>query len=409
GVGFFTLLALWPSLGIATPCSQPKSAPEFVKCAMENHPEILNANALVNQTKLTMDVAEQRPNPELSSKVAFGELLGDSIINSEVNAFHIWEVGGKRDARISRAKAEIANADSTLLRAKENVFISSVKLLCRLRQIGTEKETVEEAISTFDGIRSQFRSRSRLSPENEISAGVFEMARNNYDLIRATLQAEEIEVTQSLKVAIGNQFEISPGVLPPRVTQWPAPPQERRDVDFRGSSSLLPLTALEVANAELEQAKSLSWPNLGVGPNFQTQTQGALSYYTVGIGLNFALPLYQRNAGGRAFSTQGIVKAEVELRSTRSELNAERKSLLSRYSLLVKALQSSFTFKDLERKHHQVENLYRRGILSSPLVIEAHRQMVDLTREQNLKELEAWTTLLRIRAIDGELINRNIL
>lgn len=99
----------------------------------------------------------------------------------------------------------------------------------------------------------------------------------------------------------------------------------------------------------------------------------------------------------------GLMRAEQSLELRKRELGQQRKILLNQYQKSSKALKESVSLTDIEKKHKSVERQFERGVISSSLVIEAHRQMVDFTKSQNELELNALESLWRLKALDGSL------
>jgi len=92
----------------------------------------------------------------------------------------------------------------------------------------------------------------------------------------------------------------------------------------------------------------------------------------------------------------------------RLRLRSERERERARYEKAVAALRALGGRKALRDKHEQVEDFFERGLISSSLVIEAHRQMLDFTRSRHEHELAAVTALWRIRAIDGTILGEKL-
>ena len=194
--------------------------------------------------------------------------------------------------------------------------------------------------------------------------------------------------------------------MPPKKQDWPI--YSRKEPVFKGSEIKLSEAELKNASAELELAQSESWPDLKIGPTIQSQTEGPFTYWTYGFNLTLPLPLFQINGGGRAVARASLMRAEQSLELKKRELSLEQKILLTQYQKSIKALKESVSFAEIERKHKIVERQFARGVISSSLVIEAHRQMVDFTKSQNEQEITALESLLRLRALEGSLFEGEI-
>lgn len=387
-------------------CPSLNTPKDLLSCAMNNHPDLIRGKGSLKQAESFEDKAGQRINPEFSVKSVSGMNLGDIVVNNEFNLTHTLELGGKRSARIEKGAADLEQVSSEFLKTKEDVYISVLRALYRIRQVHFETKTLEEALNTFSKIQRQYKSRPRLAPEQEVSLSVFQLAEGDYKLRKTSLETEEYSLERSIEIAIGKDFPHKESVLPPRKHDWPDYSAQGRE--FRGSDLKLALSDLRSAQAEMELARSESWPDLKIGPTIQSQTEGPIIYWTYGVNLTLPLPLFQINGAGRAVATTGLLRAEQSLELKKRELTQVQKVLVTQYERAVKSLKESVSLSEIERQHKAVEQQFARGVISSSLVIEAHRQMVDFTERQNDQELTALEALLRLRALEGSLFEGDL-
>lgn len=392
---------VWSSRASAEPCEQIASGEDILRCALEVHPDLQRSQVLIQQTQSLRDAAAQIPNPELGSRATFGSNLGDDIMDTEINLAQPLELGGKRGSRIERALAEKEVAHSRVLRTREEVTLSILQWLHRLRQAKAEMATFDEALSTFYRIERQFKSRPRLNPEQEVSIGIFQLAEGDYQLRKAELEIEIETIQKTIELIIRRKLSKLDAIIPKKRAEWPHLSPIPELIEIGGSSIKGAQAQLQLAQAELSVQKSLSWPDLRVGPSFTYQTQGALSYYTVGFNVSLPLPIFNQNGGGRAYARRGMELAERSLNLTHYQLRNERDILVNRYTKSVAAIKSAISSKEVERRHRSTEALFARGLLPSSLVIEAHRQIVDFTKSQNEHELEALQALWKVYILDG--------
>jgi cobalt-zinc-cadmium efflux system outer membrane protein len=408
---FFSNVVRAESVAAAPPsqaCSRLGSPQDVIDCALSNHPEAQRARLSNLQAENLEDAASQRPNPEIAGKSVLGSSLGDDVINHEVNLAHTVELGGKRGARMDKALAEKETIAASSQRSREEVLLETLHSLYRLRQIQAELHTLDEALETFSRIQRQFRSRPRRTPEQDVSLGIFDIAEGDYQLRKAALEAELATHTREIELAIGREFEPSTNVLPPKQKNWPKFQDAAAPASFKGSAMNSVRAGLKLAEAELSVAQSLSWPNLKIGPSFESQTSGPFTFQTYGVNLSFELPLFQINGGGRAVARTGLDLAERSLTLKERELSNQRKILLQKYDFSVKAVLASLTHAELEKKHRNTDALFARGIIPSSLVIEAHRQIVDFTKNQNEQELTALEALWRVYVLEGRAFEEKL-
>ncbi len=389
-------------------CPSVENAQELLNCALENHPKIIRARLSLSQASEQDGAAKQWLNPDLDSKAVSGTSLGDRIVETEVALTQTIELGGKRSSRIERAAAERASAEAILSLAKEQAINETLSNLIRLRQISFELEIVEEALHTFGTIGSQFRSRPRLTPDQQVSFGIFLLAEGDYKHKRSSLLSEQEEVRQTLYLAIGREVTFDKHLLPLPRAAWPdltakVPP------GFRDGEFLTAQSELMLGQAEYEMSKAASWPDLKLGPVFQYKSEGGVSYPTFGVSLGFPLPLFSQNGGGRAYALKGMLKAEHSLSLLQLEKTSEQRILQTRYENAIKTLRESLSVIDIEKKHKNIESLFRQGLIGGPSVIEMHRQILDFTKSKHEQELLATQALIKIKAQQGTLTGGSIL
>ncbi len=389
-------------------CKRIASAQDVIDCALANHPEAQRARLSNSQAETFESAASQRPNPEVGGKSVYGKLLGDTVLNHEVNLAIPIELGGKRGARMEKALAEKDTVAASAQRSREEVLLETMRSIYRIRQAKDELHTIDEALETFGRIQRQFRSRPRRTPEQEVSLGVFDVAEGDYQLRKAALETELATHIREVELAIGRGFEPSDEVLPAKKRIWPNVNDKPPVTSFKGSAMNSARAGLKLAEAELSVAQSLSWPTLRVGPSFESQTSGPFTYQTYGVNLSFELPLFQINGGGRAVARTGLDLAERSLSLRQREVANQRNVLLIKYENSVKAINASLSHKELEKKHRSTDALFGRGIIPSSLVIEAHRQIVDFTKNQNEQELSALEALWQLYVLEGRAFEEKL-
>jgi outer membrane protein, heavy metal efflux system len=128
----------------------------------------------------------------------------------------------------------------------------------------------------------------------------------------------------------------------------------------------------------------------------------------LGASFSLPLPLYQRNAGGKRLATRAVETAQARSAAAMAALGAQRDAELARYRAATSTLAQAGDTEKLEAEHEKMEGLYERGLIPSALVIEAHRQMVDYTRDLNEQELGAVRALWTIYAIEGRVLTEKL-
>ena len=248
-----TLLLLFsfvsPSL-YANVCEQLNSPRNILDCALISHPEMKVGEAGVKAAGALESVAKQRPNPEVNSQTVWAKTYGKPYFYTEYNFAHTFELGGKRDARIEKAKSDLLREEANRLDAKEQVYLGTLINLFRLRQLKDEIETVNDALTTFAKIQTQYRARPRLSPEQQANLRLFELAEEDYRMRLIPLETEVNFHLKSLEIALGKAYVPEGSALPEFRKNWPTLPNASDESDG-GAKIQIALADLKASTTEL--------------------------------------------------------------------------------------------------------------------------------------------------------------
>ena len=401
-------LVLPPAFAAEAPCENFQSPESVLACAVKNHPEIRQAEVALQQGEALENVAGQRPNLELNSQAVTANTSAGRLDYVEFNLAHTFELGGKRGARIEQAQAARTLTEADLLKAKEQVYLTTLSTLYRLRQGQTELKIVMDALSTFGKIQQVFRSRSRLSPDQSVSLQIIELAEGDYRARRAVLESELLTLNKTLELATGHDLSQNPKVLPARKTNWPVRTHDELKAPLAGSAYRAAQADLRLSEAKLSLEQSLSWPDLKLGPTYEYQSQGLSSHHAFGLNFTLPLPLFHSNGAGRASARYGMNRSEIGIEAARIEVSAQKEILLGKYEGAVQFLKNAPTEAEIARRRKSTQGYFDRGLVSGALVIEAHRQILDFSKSQNEQELTAIESLVKLDSLSGRLFQENL-
>jgi outer membrane protein, heavy metal efflux system len=387
---------------MADVCSQPRSAEDVLSCVEKNHPEVRkigNDNELIEGFQ---SAAGQFPNPNLTLETNKGKNLGDTVGEDSAVLSQLFEIGGKRSARrkAAAAQAEGVRASSLIVRAQ--LRMDTLSNLVRYRQLMSEIEVLSEAIRTYEKVISQFNSRPRLTPEQQVTHGIFRLALGDYRHRLANLEADRRKAEIFFKMVPELNFNEAKKVLPRRLAKWPKvelPPTDLKQV----LAMKVAASELKQAEAESDLARAASLPDPTVSLVSIREVAGTSEFQRFGAAVSFPLPVFNWNGGQRQEAAARRTRAEIEYKRSQTAFTLERENLVSNYQGFVNALERSPVQKDIESKHQNTENLFYRGVISGVMVIEAHRQILDFTQSQNELELETVQVLQAIYFLDGKL------
>lgn len=385
----------------------PAKAQDVLDCALKNHPAIRQAEVEEAQAAYLEPVALQRPNPELDATGLFGRRDGAGLNRDDVSLFHTIEVGGKRDARAAKARAERGAVEASARRTREDIAQDAVSALYRLRQARTEGAILDKTIASLEAVEKQLTTRPRLTPEQEATLEVFRLAESESKLRRAGLTGEERALARSLAFATGGAFEVRPEVLPLPKIDWPALSDEPAG-GLSGSEALRARAVVETAAAESSSARGAAFPDVRVGPAFEWETEGATVKQTYGLSLALPLPVYHRNGAGKQYAELGVRAAKAGAAAATGSLSAERQAESERYRAAVEVLRALGASSDPMANVGGTEALFQRGLIPSSLLLEAYRQSFELAKSRDEAELAAVRALWRIYAIEGSIFTEKL-
>lgn len=404
---FLFLCALFlPLFGHASKiCGNLGTYEDVLRCAEERAPEVQRAFLETEQAKARIGAAGQWQNPEVSVESVSGKVGGEKRGETELGVGIPIELGGKISSRKAVATGSASLAEVKLVDSRLKARTEALLKLHRLRQILHEQEVIDESITTFSKLISQYASRKGLSPEQAISASVFRMAKSEYDLKKVENQDELSTLESYFKLAIGEGLERIRGILPPSPKTWP-----KIATSFSPGMSLAFKAAqaeLSVAEAELDLAKGDAWPTVTLGPSMKIEREGEASHQSYGFNLSLPLPLFSLNGGNKAAAKAGVKLLEVSKSIALVAEDSTRSELMRIYERSTAVLAMSLSHQEIEKKHSEVERLFLRGIVPSSLVIEAHRTFVELETSRNERELKALSALANIYALEGKKLEMN--
>lgn len=397
---FLILTFFTASAYAGSECEKLEAPNDVLKCVVSNHAAIQVGKAQVNEIALGIDVASQRPNPEFEFE---GTDKTGTGYNAEVALLHTFELGGKRSARMRVAERERDLTKADLLSRQEQLSVQTVSDLYRLRQIIHELRIVNEIVSTFQRITKQYSKAGRLSPEDKMSMSVFSMALEENKLKKNSLINEQQGILARIEAGIGRKLTLGKNLLPKVKRDW----FDVSSGELSGSQILKAKTKLELSSANYNLEKSESWPNLSIGPKIEIENSGTTET-RYGLALSMPLPLYQANGGGRAKSLAGVQRNEIELKYAKTRLERQKEYLHDVYKRVSSGITKTLSNKQVDLKHKDLHKMIKRGVVSAPIVIELHRQIMDYYEKLHEQELEGVQALWKIAALEGRVLKEEL-
>lgn len=395
---FLVAMLLSSSVTYAQRACDIKTIREFYNNVKVNGPLLNEAIKNKEVISSSIDIAEQRPNPELDFEYLKGDQFGVDVNTYTLTAKHVVEFGSKRDKRLLKAKnyqkLKNAEVDLSLFNSNLNATIGYQ----RVAQLNVTIDSVKEAIHTFEKIINKLSSRERLNPEETVSLSTLRLASNDY---KAQLNGLENEKTllQGKISFLSNCKNINPKYEYINFNLVKIDETQTNSVGLPQIEDL----KVELAVSELDIQKSLGYSNISIGPTVEHQTVGNDEFISAGISVSFALPLFQTNNGGKLNALKGVGSQKVATSNNKEMLRIERMNLVTKLKRSLSTLSKMPKLKELENKHLKVEKLFSRGVVSIPMTIESHRQQVEFIKSKFDTENDVLNTYGKILLIDGNI------
>jgi len=380
-----------------------KGPNDILELIKKNHPSISLNEARSKALEQSIEIAKQRPNPEFDAETTKNDA---DVYSTSISLKHTFELGGKRDSRVNLAQGFVKTGKSSAIEENENAIIDAVIKMNRLRQVYELIPLYEESLGAFNKILRSIKSRRSLSPEKQVERETLALATNDYKLKISRLNSEKMFLAKHLKFFMGKDCNLSQSILPANVN---LSEKFNQKVNVSEYSKLKTAKySLELARANYEMAKSNAYSNLQIGPTYSYDKLKNGNASAVGIALTIDFPILNRNDGAKAKAAKDILSANVNLKSVKEESKLDLESWITKYGQFKRSLKTIANKEDLEKKHQRIEALFSRGIISTSLVIESHRQLIEFSNTRFDFEQGALEALWNIYKINGEIENKKI-
>lgn len=400
----WALAGFYPSSHAEETC-KIHQAQDILDCVLKQHPGIGQARLASQRDATLQKVARQRINPEAETKAVAGN---GNRLDTEMSLLHTLEMGGKRSARIKRAKEEQRITETELSQTKEEVAARTVLTLYRLRQISVELSILGESLHIYKQLVDQLKNRPQRTPEQTVSTSVFELARSEATLRRSGLMQEASSLLGWLELATGLEASQLKKYLPAIKKNWPK--MEPLLTSKTSNNSNIEKAAAELGSAKAAHQLAIAnvWPSIKLGPALDTTREGNNTRLLYGGRLTIPLPLLSQNSGERKFAALEARRAEQNYFFVQSKTSLERLRQAERYRLALKALEQAHNTGLLNKMHQDIDSQVDKGFIPSTLVIEAHRQIFQVATSRHEQELAAIEALWRLYIIDGKVLDAKI-
>ncbi len=318
-----------------------------LRLARENNPDLLAARSDLETARAQRETAVALPNPVLSystSKIptdgtpagtVYGNDFYSRAYDTVVSAGQLVEIGGKRSNRRASAEAGVASADARFADTGRLLDAAVVKAYVAAAVAAKNAALARESAASFARTATLAREReaagdisSAERAQVEIAAGRFLADAAQADLGAANARRTLAALLSRPSVALAEDLD----AIAAAVDEAPLPADDASVLAKR--PDLLALDAAvrrTAADLALQKAFRVPDPTLQV----QYEREPPDQRNTIGFGVSFPIPLFNRNSGAiRAASAaaesarrdlaRGRVRTEQDLAATREALEIAR-------------------------------------------------------------------------------------
>lgn len=382
------------------------NANDILRCLQSNHPEVISESIVNSVSRKLEQQNNSWRNPEFSFQTVGGQNLGSNIFESELRISQTVEFSGQKIAKKKQVHGSLEFFKAEGNGKIEDITLSGVKSLYRVVQINNELLKIEESVKKFKSIRDQYQSRPKLNPEQEITLGIIQLAISEFEIKRNQIDSEKNELLSDLTANSGIGESIILNNLPRPILNWPEITQSKNS---ESNSLIQKLKAeVDISRANLDLAKAEAWPDFTIDLIIQNNIDGSLQYQTFGAGIRLPFPLFQRNEGEKSLKSVELSKVQNVFFSAKQKQESQFQNLKRTYSNSILNLNNTPSDESIEKKHKKAEHLFSQGMISGPLIIETHRQIVEYIESRNQEEMRAIESLWRLHILSGKIFEEKI-
>ena len=383
-----------------------KTPNDLLESFKTSHPQVIENNSSIKVSEKWIEVAKQRPNPEFQAQGMKGEEIDGDVDRISLSIMHIIELGGKRSSRIDFADSKRKQFKASVQDSNEDVLIDAILKAYRLRQVKELIPIYEEAYEAFNKILKVKLQRKSLSPEEQVEKETLVLATNDYRLKVSKLKSEKINLSRHLSFFVGKDCDLKQDSLPQKVDLTRSFNLKKETPNY--SKLQVAINNLESAKMKLELERSKAYPDLNIGPAFETESINGKNYQSVGLSISMDLPILSTNSGSKSQALEQMNTARVRYKNIKREASLDLEAWIEKYNALGGSLKTIATREDLDKKHLKIEKLFKRGVISTAMIIESHRQLIEFANTRNEFELGAAEALWNIYKINGTVFTEKL-
>lgn len=394
---------------------------QLVELALSRNAELLAGRQRLAEAGGILRQAGFRPNPSIEVSAANGDALNsDGESEFSLHYSHIFELGGKREARVELARQQLETASRDVAN-RERLLAAEVRILYAEALAAVQK--LKSADDLFDLTRKNLelaKARAEAGEAPPLEQGLLQVELNRIrsDRLLFASQVEQALLQLRLLAALPLDRSLKLAGSLDRVAQLPRL-ADAIELALSNRADLAAARAREqAAEAELKLARSEAVPNLQVRGGY-THVRIALDQFgfsypggslvplrdkdnMISGGISIELPLAHRNQGNIEAAIARATAARLAREALEQSIRQEIMAAFNRQESIQEALRvfDAGVVRQSEENLRIVRGAYELGELRLLDVITEQRRLVEIQR--------AYTDLQRDASIAAVELERAI-
>jgi outer membrane protein, heavy metal efflux system len=279
------------------------------RMAVQRNWDLLAAAAGVDAATAQKIVAREFPNPTLaasSSKIKFdnhpsstsaGNGAWDRSYDTIFAINQLFEIGGKRSSRRASAQAGFEGAKAQFFDAKRTLDLAVTKAYVAAAQAEESVRVLKQSAATLRKEAQLAEVRRKAGEISDSDESQIQITAEKFELDAGTAESAAAQARVALEVLLAVRHPRGEVVLSDGLETLGAapPPTETNHLGFGRPDVVAAEAALRKAEAELRLQKANRIPDPTLLAQYEHEPPDAPN--TVGIGVSFPVPLWNRNRG----------------------------------------------------------------------------------------------------------------
>ncbi|EQC46129.1 TolC family protein [Bacteriovorax sp. Seq25_V] len=365
---------------------------EIYQLIKSNHPNIkANQTSLAN-ANIDIEIASTISNPRLEVE---REINGEKT--TEVSIMQKFELGGKRQNRISLAKKNNELQKNIIDFENQEILIETILDIHELHRLNEILPLYTESLEAFKKILDSLAKSKTLSPEKIVERDTLELVISDYKFKISKLSSEKKEKEGLIRFKAQTNCKLTSSAFNLDLRSWK---------ELSPTKDLSNYPKLKLINSKLETSiysyeleRSQSYPDIEIGPKVILDNREKI----YGVNISFDIPVFNQNTARKERMLKNLNLTRAIKKSSEEETAIRYQSWITKYQDLLETLEKIGSQRSFEEKHKRMEKLFKRGIISTNLVIETHRQLIEFSETRHDLEHGLIEAYLKINEFHGTL------